>query len=238
MSGGTRMKLNPKIDPESVSFGRSEAGLIDSLTLTQRDQCLQIRSQRIVFCAGEGNQRLIQQASLKTVVTQTRPLKMVIVSKSELPPVYVHCIGNNFSLTPKLTITSHVNSAGETVWYLGGEIAESGVAIADELQIKHAQRLIRELFSWVDFHGAHWQCLSINRAEANINNSYRPDDACYIEECNVISAWPTKLTLTPALADKLVEHFAAGSMKPLQYDNEMDLRSCLSRPQFAAAYWD
>ena len=52
---------------------------------------------------------------------------MVYLKQRDLPQLYVHCIGDSFSLTPRLTVTSHQDVNGNTVWYLGGEIAESGV---------------------------------------------------------------------------------------------------------------
>ena len=79
---------------------------------------------------------------------------MVTVKKSDLPPVYVHCIGDSFSLTPKLTVTSHVDSRGSTVWYLGGELAEAGTKLSDAVQLEIANALIKELFPWQDLAGA------------------------------------------------------------------------------------
>ena len=76
------------------------------------------------------------------------------------------------------------------------------------------------------------------RAEANANGDYRPDDAFTIEEDNVISAWPTKLTLTPSLADKLVGYLKANSIVPDERSNIDALSSNLDRPDFANAYWD
>lgn len=227
-----------KIDSGAVEFVRDAAGSIDAISIAGAGGELTLNTQRTIFCAGEGNQQLIQQAQLKTPSTQTRPLKMLIVKKRGLPPVYLHCIGDSFSLTPKLTVTSHVDSRGEAVWYLGGEIAEAGVAKTDEQQIEAGKRLVAELFPWIDFDLAQWRCLTINRAEANIKNDYRPDDAFFIEEDKVVTAWPTKLTLTPSLADKLVEHFAADSLRPRQHDNSLQLSGQLQPPEIAAAYWD
>ena len=35
-----------------------------------------------------------------------------------------------------------------------------------------------------------------------------PDDAVVKEDKNILVAWPTKLTLVPSLADKVLEHAA------------------------------
>lgn len=230
-----------KIKPDSVSFDRNDAGNIDTVTVDHQGESTRIKTQRLVFCAGEGNEQLITKAQLRSVKTQTRPLKMVYLKGQGLPSVYVHCIGDNFSLTPKLTVTSHVDADGATVWYLGGELAESGVERSDDQQITAARALLAELFPWIDLSGTRWQCFTINRAEANIRNNYRPDDAFYIEEDNVITAWPTKLTLSPSLADKLIEHLSANAVKPRSpaSTSELDeLRTRLTYPAIAAAHWD
>lgn len=227
-----------KIDDGNVEFRRNDADKICAVTVRNRDQALEIEVQYTVFCAGEGNKGLIEQAGLKTPRSQIRPLKMVYVKKSDLSPVYVHCIGNNFSLTPRLTVTSHVDINGLVVWYLGGELAEAGTSKSNDEQLEIARALISELFPWQDLEGAEWNCFTVNRAEANINNNYRPDDAFIIEEHNVIAAWPTKLTLTPSLADKLVECLAENSVIPKQKGSIDALSSELDRPKFATAYWD
>ncbi|MCH7816705.1 MAG: FAD-dependent oxidoreductase [Proteobacteria bacterium] len=227
-----------KIDSGAIEFDHDDAGNIDTVIIQQQDQRLQISVQRSIFCAGEGNQALADQAKLDRTKSQTRPLKMVYLKKRELPPVYVHCIGDSFSLTPKLTVTSHTDADGSTVWYLGGELAEAGVKRSDDQQIEAAMKLCDELFPWVDLIGARWQCFTINRAEANVDNDYRPDDACFIEQNNVVVAWPTKFTLTPSLVDKLIDHLAANAVTPLQQSNTNKLSSVLDQPKFATTHWD
>ena len=162
---------------------------------------------------------------------------MVYVKKPKLPMVFMHCIGSNFSLTPSLTITSHQDKMGITTWYLGGELAESGVTKGPTEQIHAAKKLIFSLFPWIEFDTATWGCFLINRAEANINNNYRPDDACLIEEKNVLVAWPTKLTLTPVLADKTIEMLHATSVKATDREHCAELDSLFNRPSIANAPW-
>ena len=149
----------------------------------------------------------------------------------------MHCIGSNFSLTPSLTITSHQDKMGITTWYLGGELAESGVTKGSTEQIHAAKKLIFSLFPWIQFDEATWGCFLINRAEANINNNYRSDDACLIEEKNVLVAWPTKLTLTPVLADKTIEMLHATGVKATNRDHCAELDSLFNRPNIATAPW-
>lgn len=226
------------IGADDYSFSRDGSGKIDSITVSKQGYEVRIKPQKFIFSAGEGNQDLIIKAELQTAKSQVRPLKMTYLKKKDLPPVFVHCIGDSFNLTPKLTITSHVDSDGLTVWYLGGELAESGVKRDDNEQIEAAKALTQSLFPWIDFSAAQWQCFTINRAEARVNNNYRPEDAYFIEEDNILVAWPSKLTLTPSLADKVTEHFARNSLVPSTQSNSEELSDFLQAAELAAAYWE
>ena len=89
---------------------------------------VKLNAQRFIFCAGEGNEQLISRAGMNLPRCQTRPLKMVSVSGSSLQPLFLHVLGEGLSATPAMTVTSHRNAEEETVWYLGGDLAEEGVA--------------------------------------------------------------------------------------------------------------
>ena len=227
-----------KISESDYSFCRDDAGNVSSIRLKTSSGEIQISTQKIIFSAGQGNQNLIDRAMLKTPKSQSRPLKMTYVKKQGLPSVFVHCIGDSFSLTPKLTLTSHIDSQGAVVWYLGGEIAESGVNRDDEKQIEAAKLLVQQLFPWIELADAQWECFLINRAEANINNDYRPEDAYFIEEDNVLVAWPTKLTLTPSLADKVLGHLHKNSVSSSTQDNTENLANTLKLANLASSHWD
>lgn len=224
-----------KIDPSKISFPTNSSAAHSQV---QIDEDRFIDTRKIIFCAGEGNQELIDLAGLTTPRTQTRPLHMTFLKRSDLPPVFVHCIGDSFSLTPKLTLTSHRDSDGNSVWYLGGEIAESGVTRTEEQQVAAAKTLLTELFPWVDTSEAEWGSFIINRAEPQISDSFRPDDAFFIEERNVLVAWPTKLTLCPSLADMLVEHLQKHSFHPSAMSDSIEPDNSFSSPKLAPARWD
>lgn len=227
-----------RIDTESLVFSKNAKGDIDHITISHGDHSLRIVSRQFIFCAGEGNAGLISSAGLVKPRSQIRPLHMVYVKKSGLPALYVHCIGDSFSLTPKLTITSHTAADGSTVWYLGGELAEAGVERNAAEQVAAATALVQELFPWLDLGDAQWGCFTINRAEAKLDSKFRPDDALCIQEANVLVAWPTKLSLTPSLADKLIEHLAAKSIAPMPRDNTVELDQLLDQPKIATAVWN
>jgi hypothetical protein len=194
----------------------------------------------MIFCAGKGNQALIDTAGLRKPASQLRPLNMVWVKKAGLGSVFAHCIGEDFSLTPKLTVTTHVADDGVPVWYLGGEIAESGVGVPDDELIERAKRLIADLFPWVDLSGAQWGCFAIDRAEAKMADGSRPDGALFIAEDGYIAAWPTKLTLTPALADSVLAELAGSASKTRSEKTQtLDaLARILPKATLAKAHWD
>lgn len=210
-----------------------------SLVLNSDNQEIVIEAERFIFCAGEGNAELIAQTNIQSVKAQVRPLHMVYLKSSQLPRVFVHCVGDNFSLTPKLTITSHADQQGQTVWYLGGELAEAGVRKNQSEQLKVAKNLVRKLFPRLDTSAAEWDSFIINRAEANIGNNYRPDDAYLLSEANIITAWPTKLTLTPSLADKVVNALRSDSVTASTSNGAINaLSELLAQPGLAQNYWD
>lgn len=226
------------VESGSYTFKRDESGLVNSVELNVAGNRTTINAQRFVFSAGKGNQQLIEGADLRKPKSQLRPLNMVYVKGNNLPSVFVHCIGDSFSLTPKLTITSHTDGKGGTVWYLGGEIAESGVGKDNDRQINSAQKLLAALFPWVDFDETQFHCFAIDRAEANINNNYRPEDAYFMEESNVLVAWPTKLTLTPNLADNILKHLNSNGVAPSNTKTEQNLNATLKAAEIATPRWD
>lgn len=220
------------------SFEQDESGQVSTVTVSNGERKIVIKPQRFIFAAGKGNQGLIENAELSSVQSQLRPLKMTYLKCAELPRIFVHCIGDNFSLTPKLTITSHSDSHGDTVWYLGGELAESGVNRSDHEQILEAKKLLASLFPWIDLSSSSWNCFDIDRAEANVGNNYRPEGAFFKEEDKCIVAWPTKLTLSPSLADKLLDHFVEYNIQPSLHSPLVDLQAILEPASLATDYWE
>lgn len=227
-----------RISPESYTFKRNEEGLINAASFSDSGSQFTLNAQKFIFSAGKGNQQLINDAGLKEPKSQLRPLNMVYVKGKSLPAVFVHCIGDSFSLTPKLTITSHIDAGGEMVWYLGGEIAETGVGKEPDAQIHSARKLLATLFPWINFEAAEFHCFAIDRAEANVSNNHRPEDAFFVEESNVLVAWPTKLTLTPKLADNITEHLAAGGVVPSTAATEQNLSAVLETAAIATSRWN
>ncbi len=184
------------------------------LILRTTGKPLTIKARRYIFCAGEGNERLIELAGLLLPRCQTRPLKMVSVSGTSLPPIFMHVLGEGLSATPHLTVTSHVNSVGETVWYLGGQLAEYGTGRTDSAQIDVAKSHLADLLPEVYLNDLRWRCLDINRAEPANPGGRRPENAGVSAEQDIIVAWPTKLTLAPVLADMVMRSLRDDGIEP------------------------
>jgi hypothetical protein len=164
------------------------------------DSALNIQAKQVILTAGAGNAGLLSILGLNQPQQQLRPLQMLML-KGDLPALYGHCLGA--STTPKATITS-AKSGDQQVWYLGGQIAESGVGLTADIQIQKAKKLLNQVIPWVNIQACQWQTLNIDRAEPAISNGARPADAFVEKTGRIITTWPTKLALTPRLYDKVL----------------------------------
>lgn len=163
-----------------------------------------------IFCAGAGNEALLKELSLKNVTMQRRPLKQVLVKQAGLPAVFAHAVSLKAGARPRVTITTHKAPDGDPVWYLGGDLAETGVDRSDEEQIATAKREMQTLLPWIDLDGGQWRTLTVDRAEPAQRDHGRPDSPFVRQAGNAIVCWPTKLTLTPLLADEVMTKLKAG----------------------------
>lgn len=232
------------IDNSSTHFELDQKGEIDRLIIelsgsTSGQANIAVTAQRFIFAAGIGNEKLISSAGLKKPLTQRRPLQMVYLSKPDLPDACVHIIGSSPSLNPQLTITSHKGNDGEVVWYLGGEVAENGVEKPPKTLIYETKLLLTKLVPWVDFSGASWNTILIDRAEGQITDNKRPDGAICIPDGNCLVVWPTKLTLTPALGDIVIEELESQGIAPSKHlhMNKLELAEFLTPPNLAVPEW-
>ncbi len=215
---------------------------------------VRIEAQRFILCAGEGNEALLAQIRAEQMPMQRRPLHMVYVHMEHPAPVYVHCIGDSFGMTPLLTLTSHPGSGGEPelesegltkglrkwIWYIGGEIAEQGVTLDSEQQQVLAKQQLSKTFSWVDFSKARFGSFLIDRAEPRVANLQRPDNAWVDTRNNFLVAWPTKLTLSPNLGDAVSKTLLEQNILPSS-DNSASVTGKFKRvfgfPGFASPRW-
>jgi len=170
-----------------------------------------LRPRRIVLAAGAGNEQLIKNFGLSDLAMQRRPLHMVMV-RGNLPPLYAHCLG--VSAVPRVTITSHPLENGEQLWYLGGQLAETGVDKSPLQQIRAAQQELVLLLPWLDFQHLHWSTLKVERAEPLKTGLMRPDRYFFTTHDDVSIVWPTKLAFAPAIAMELLADLETNNIKP------------------------
>jgi hypothetical protein len=170
-----------------------------------------LETRATLFSAGAGNQALLAKLGRERPEMQRRPLQMVMV-RGKLPPLFAHCLGA--SANPRLTVTSYPLEGGETVWYLGGDLAEQGVGLSPEAQIAAARRELGELLPWVELSGLQWRTLAIDRAEPRQPGGRRPDTTFLSYEEGLMVAWPTKLAFAPRLASQAFEVLSEQAILP------------------------
>jgi len=192
-----------------------------------------IRARRLVLTAGAGMADLLQALGLEQPAMQRRPLHMVVVKGPMLKPLYAHCLGGGPK--PRLTITSHPTADGQWLWYLGGDLAEAeGVAREPAAQIATARDELQRLLPWIDFAGAQWATLRVDRAEPAQSGLVRPDNAFLAEEGRLLVGWPTKLALSPDLADRVLAHLDRDGIAPAQHP----ALPAHPQPPVAAPFWE
>lgn len=192
---------------------------------------------RFIFSAGQGNEVLLKQLDIPSPIMQRRPLQQIMVKHRYPHRFYGHCLGAE--KTPRLTISSHPCADGTQVWYLGGSLAERNTGKSAEEAIANAKNELAELLPWIELTDARWATLNIDRAEPRQHNRVRPDKAfvATAEGCNnILVAWPTKLTLSPNLANETLGLLRDSGVAPLR-QAAPDL-SFLGRPPVALTPWE
>jgi len=196
----SRMFLAPHC---TIAATSAERRRVEQVELHHADtkQTLAFRPAWIVLTAGEGNESLRRTMGLDAEVMQRRPLHMVLV-RGDLPDLFGHCVDGNKT---RMTITSARDRAGRTVWQLGGELAEQGVARDPSAQLAAAKVELNAVLPGLNLRGVEWACYRVDRAEGRMSDGRRPDGPQIRVEGNVITAWPTKLVLAPRLAETIAE---------------------------------
>lgn len=196
-----------QIDTQQLEFECRAPGEVSSIRLWRDDgQSLELRPHHVVFTAGAGNAALRRSVQLNQEAMQRRPLHMVML-RGSLPAFQGHCVDG---AKTRVTITSDVDSGGRTVWQVGGQIAEVGVAWDDLTLLANARKELTSVLPGIDLSSVEWSTYRVDRAEAAMPGGKRPETIQIRREGNCITAWPTKLALVPQLvaeiATDLVEH--------------------------------
>lgn len=194
-----------------------------------------ILAQRIVLCAGAGNEALLQQLGLSQPAMQRRPLHMVMVGSKHLKPLYAHCMGHGPK--PRVTVTTHDPRDGSLIWYLGGDLAESsGVARTEAEQIRFAQQELHSLLPWINLNNARWATVRVDRAEPAQQGLTRPDSASLTEHGRLLVGWPTKLALAPDLSTRVLHALQQAQIQP--QGHVPTAPQGVRRPEVAAPFWE
>jgi len=202
-----------------------------TLTHPESGATLQLRPRHVVFAAGAGNPGLRRRAGLENGAAQVRPLHMVLLN-GDLPPLFGHCIDG---AKTRATITSATSASGRTVWHVGGQIAEDGVALSEAEVIALARRELVAVLPGLDLRRVQAAAYRVDRAEPRTSGNARPSGPVIRREGNVLTAWPTKLALAPRLAIMAVEEVGAPVAGP---DAIQDLPTDWPRPEVARPPWE
>jgi glycerol-3-phosphate dehydrogenase len=208
-----------------------EDGSLEAIEILEDDSTTtRIEAGLHLLAAGAGNGALLASLGTPSPRMQLRPLHQVIVRKEGLPDFFSVCVGTGPK--PPLVATTHRDVAGRTLWYLGGDLAEAaGVARDEAAQIEAAQAFFGKQLPWIDLGGADWFTCRVDRAEPLTGTGDRPPGAYCHRLGKALVAWPTKLALAPALADRVLAECPSPSAEPVP-------PLILPRPPFGAPPWE
>ena len=188
-------QLNDYIFEGDVSFEHTNG----RVTRLQLDDGLTVSASTYVLAAGKGNGELIKDLGLE-VPMQLRPLHQVVVKGKTLPDLFAHAVALKSADKPRITFTTHT-TADTKAWYLGGQLAESGVVRNEAEQIEFAKTELAAVIPWMSYSDCEFSTFRIDRAEAGDETLLRPDTPYVRRHGNVVVCWPTKLTLAPMMGD-------------------------------------
>jgi hypothetical protein len=121
----------------------------------------------------------------------------MVMVRGRLPQLFGHCV--TVSPKPIATITSHPME-DDTVWYLGGGIAEDAASLPESEAIQLAAHTMARVFPAMNWQNLQWATWQVDRAEPNAA-SRLPDGPALRTAANAAVGWPSKLVYAPALAD-------------------------------------
>lgn len=227
---GRILKINAN---SGLRFRIGEAGHVDAVLLrTPDDQStLRLEPDHVVLTAGAGNAKLREQLGLTNPLMQRRPLHMVIL-RGDLPTLNGHCVDGKAT---RVTITSDRDSQGRVVWQVGGRISEEGVALESNDLIRRTKSELESTLPALNLSQVEWATYRVDRAEVLTRGTKRPASYHHSREANIITAWPTKLVLVPALANEI-----ADDIGPASSQNEIDLAALRTfpHPRVASPPWE
>ena len=156
---------------------------------------VELTAKAYLFTAGAGNEMAATQLGFPMPATQRRPLKQVMLRNVPWT-LYGHCI--QASPKPRATITTHPGG----YWYLGGDIAEKSVGKTHQETLRFTAAELTAIFPGIDWNQFDYATCDIDRAEPHTDSGKLPPEPVLRTQGNAALAWPTKLVLAPALADR------------------------------------
>jgi len=220
--------ITATVQPENIEVDGDGQWQQMKVSTTVGDSLL-LKANYFVLAAGNGNADFLTKVN-DTPKMQQRPLHMVSVRSHTDLPCYAHYVDSH--INPRVTITSHGEGAN-TVWYLGGELAERGVQRDAKAQISYANELMQGLFPTLNWSNASWHTFTIQRAEV-FNKGKRPEGPYVKAFNNVIVTWPTKLAFAPVVAQQIVGLIKVPT--ETQHENPTNLTD-YTKPALATLPW-
>lgn len=170
-----------------------------------------LRAETIIFLAGAGNEDALRLLRVEEKKSQRRPLRQAMVRPMPEPLFGHGIIGHP---KPRVTVTSHPLPDGNHVWYLGGMIAEKGAEMAEDEALVFAKKEMSDVFPHIAWHEKEWGSFAVDRAEPLHDKAHLPSGPEIHQRGKVLIAWPTKMTLAPALSDRIFDWLSARGIVP------------------------
>lgn len=195
------------------------------VAFTQDGRETALHAQLVVCAAGTGNEEAFRLLRVGKQATQRRPLKQVMVRPM---PSALNGHGIVGSPKPRLTVTSArvddsvSGTAGDYVWYIGGNVAEEAAGMSDDDAIAFAQKELADVFPHIDWRGKEWATWSGDRAEPADPDGHLPAGPYVHQRGRVLVAWPAKLTFAPRLADQVVDIIEKHNIRPARDEVPQD----------------
>lgn len=167
-----------------------------------------VQARWYVFVAGAGNAALRQLAGLDALAMQRRPLHMTLI-RGTLPELFGHCVDGTRT---RVTITTSRHTSGQSVWVVGGQVSEDGVAMDGPDLIQHVRAELGQVLPQADLTRTQWATFRMDRAEGRTAGGARPESPTVLMEGNVVTAWPTKLALIPEMANLICRELGQPSV--------------------------
>jgi hypothetical protein len=177
-----------------------------------------------IFTAGIGN-----EAFAAIGQTQRRPLRMFMVRHNPFgTPVYVHWTGKEGK--PGMTVTTHGD-----VLYLGGNVAEKAVGMDEQTALRWAKSEIQYRFPNFNWDDRQWAYHDVIRAEAAADDKLPTGPRVTMADFGLV-AWPTKLAMTPLLADAVCSFVTMDFRSDFPHEKQYSFK--LPRPEIARYPWE